>query len=62
MDASSLGDVAVPMGAIFVQPKLVCEVAFWEWTRSGEIRHPSFKGLRYDKPSIEIVRETPQEV
>jgi bifunctional non-homologous end joining protein LigD len=57
-DASPLGDVVAPIGAIFVQPEIVCEVAFWEWTRSGEIRHPSFKGLRQDKSPMEIVRET----
>ena len=39
--------------------EIACEVAFWEWTRSGEIRHPSFKGFRDDKSLIEIVRETP---
>jgi bifunctional non-homologous end joining protein LigD len=58
MDASSLGDVVAPIGAIFIRPEVTCEVAFWEWTRSGEIRHPSFKGLRQDKSTMEIVRET----
>ena len=30
-------------------PKLVCEVDFTEWTsRTGQLRHPSFKGLRWD--------------
>ena len=59
VDASPLGDGTAPIGAIFVQPEIVCEVAFWEWTRSGEIRHPSFKGLRHDKSPSEIFRETP---
>jgi bifunctional non-homologous end joining protein LigD len=58
-DVSPLGDVVAPVEATFVEPKIVCEVTFWEWTRSGEIRHASFKGLRQDKSPIEIVRETP---
>lgn len=41
----------------FVQPVLVCEVAFTEWTRSGTLRHPAFKGLRDDKDPRCVVRE-----
>jgi bifunctional non-homologous end joining protein LigD len=33
----------------WVEPKLVCEVAFSEWTREGQMRIPSFQGLRDDK-------------
>jgi bifunctional non-homologous end joining protein LigD len=48
----------VPRETIFVEPRLVCEVEFAEWTtRSGELRHPSFKGLRWDKAAEEVVRE-----
>jgi bifunctional non-homologous end joining protein LigD len=48
----------VPREAVFVEPRLVCEVEFAEWTtRSGELRHPSFKGLRWDKSAEEVVRE-----
>src|SRR5262249_26360741 len=39
-------------------PSLVAEVAFTEWTRDGRMRHPSFQGLREDKPAREVVRET----
>jgi bifunctional non-homologous end joining protein LigD len=46
-----------PKGAHFVKPKLVCEVEFTEWTRAGTLRHPSYKGLREDKPVTEVVRE-----
>ncbi len=46
-----------PKGAHFVEPKLVCEVEFTEWTRAGTLRHPSYKGLREDKPAEEVVRE-----
>ena len=48
----------VPRDAHFVEPRLVCEVEFTEWTsRTGQLRHPSFKGLRLDKSAREIVRE-----
>lgn len=43
----------------FVAPKLVAEIEFTEWTRSGTLRHPSFKGLRTDKPPFEVIREVP---
>ena len=46
-----------PKGAHFVEPTLVCEVEFSEWTRAGTLRHPSYKGLRDDKPAAEVVRE-----
>jgi bifunctional non-homologous end joining protein LigD len=48
-----------PRGAHFVEPELVCEVEFTEWTRAGTLRHPSYKGLREDKPATEVVRERP---
>lgn len=43
--------------AIFAEPELVAEVAFAEWTSAGTLRHPSYKGLRDDKPAIQVVRE-----
>jgi bifunctional non-homologous end joining protein LigD len=46
-----------PRGAIFVEPKLVVEVEFSEWTKAGSLRHPSYKGLREDKDAREVVRE-----
>ena len=45
--------------AHWVKPDLVGEVSFAEWTRDGTLRHPSFRGLREDKPAREIVREKP---
>ena len=45
--------------AHWVKPTLVAEVEFTEWTPDGRLRHPSFKGLREDKPAPEIVRERP---
>ena len=47
----------VPRGAQFVEPELVAEVEFTEWTRGGLLRHPSFKGLRDDKDARDVVRE-----
>ena len=44
---------------IWVEPKLVAEIAFRGWTAQRHVRHAVFKGLREDKPAQEIVRETP---
>jgi bifunctional non-homologous end joining protein LigD len=44
-------------GAHFVEPKLVCEVEFSQWTHAGTLRAPSYKGLRDDKRPMEVVRE-----
>ena len=43
--------------AHWVKPVLVAEVEFTEWTADGTLRHPSFEGLRADKPAAEVVRE-----
>ena len=44
---------------VWVEPKLVCEVAFLEWTHDGHLRAPSFQGLRDDKPARAVRREQP---
>ena len=44
-------------GHCWVEPRLVCEVEFTEWTDDGGLRHPSFLGLRDDKPPEECCRE-----
>lgn len=44
-------------GVVWVEPKLVCEVEFTEWTEEGALRHPSFQGLREDKPAASISRD-----
>ena len=43
--------------AVWVEPVLVVEVEYTEWTRDGRLRHPSYKGLRDDVPAGEVVRE-----
>jgi bifunctional non-homologous end joining protein LigD len=46
-----------PRGTIFVEPRLVAEIEFREWTASGTLRAPSFKGLRDDVEPQDVVRE-----
>jgi bifunctional non-homologous end joining protein LigD len=42
---------------VWVEPALVCEVEFAEWTRDGVLRAPVYIGLREDTPPEEVVRE-----
>jgi bifunctional non-homologous end joining protein LigD len=44
-------------GVHWVEPKLVGQIGFTEWTRDGQLRHPRFLGLRTDKRPREVVRE-----
>jgi bifunctional non-homologous end joining protein LigD len=44
-------------GVHWLNPELVAEVSFAQWTHSGVVRHASFVGLRNDKPANEIQRE-----
>lgn len=46
-------------GVVWVEPTLVCEVEFTEWTEDGALRHPSFQGMREDKPTHRITRDRP---
>ncbi|HYY51894.1 MAG TPA: DNA ligase D [Myxococcales bacterium] len=45
--------------AHWVEPRLVAQVRFTEWTHDGKLRHPAFQGLRADKKPEECVREKP---
>jgi bifunctional non-homologous end joining protein LigD len=46
---------------VWVEPKLICEVEFAQWTHDGRLRAPSYKGLREDKTAEEVHRERPVE-
>ena len=41
----------------WVQPTLVAQVKFTEWTADGNLRHPVYLGLRNDKKPEDVVRE-----
>ena len=50
-------------GAVrWLEPELVGEAAFMEWTGHGHIRHASFQGLRPDKLPTDVVRERPAQI
>jgi bifunctional non-homologous end joining protein LigD len=44
---------------VWVEPRLVAEVEFSEWTHDGHVRQPSYKGLREDKPAAAVRHERP---
>jgi bifunctional non-homologous end joining protein LigD len=41
----------------WVEPELVAQIGFTEWTGEGSVRHPVFLGLREDKAARKVVRE-----
>jgi bifunctional non-homologous end joining protein LigD len=47
-------------GAIFVEPQLVAEVEFLDWTQTATLRAPVFKGLRDDEDPKSVIRELPE--
>jgi bifunctional non-homologous end joining protein LigD len=42
---------------VWIEPKLVAEVSFGEWTHDRRLRAPVYKGLREDKEPEEVRRE-----
>lgn len=44
----------------WVEPKLVAQIGFEEWTKSGKLRQPRYQGLREDKDPEDVTREEPQ--
>ena len=46
-------------GVHWVEPSMVAQVGFSEWTRDAQLRHPRFQGLRRDKAPADVVREVP---
>ncbi|WP_455826406.1 DNA ligase D [Pseudomonas graminis] len=47
-------------GVHWVEPNLVGEVQFAEWTREGVVRQAAFVGMRTDKPAAQIIHEQPR--
>jgi len=41
----------------WVQPRIVVQVGFIQWTVHGKLRHPRLLGVRHDKSAHEVVRE-----
>jgi bifunctional non-homologous end joining protein LigD len=59
-DDPAFADVhPIPRGTHWVEPELVAQIAFAEWTRDGRLRHPRYLGLRDDKAARDVVRERP---
>jgi bifunctional non-homologous end joining protein LigD len=56
-DTSPFADEVRDRSATWVEPRLVAQIGFSEWTRDGRLRHPRFLGLREDKAAREVVRE-----
>ena len=43
----------------WVEPQLVAQVRFGEWTHDNHLRHPAYLGIREDKSAGEVTREQP---
>jgi bifunctional non-homologous end joining protein LigD len=56
-DASPFDDPIPYRRAHFLDPRLVGQVEFLEWTHNHTLRAPSFKGLRDDKAPTDVRRE-----
>lgn len=48
--------------AVWLKPKLICEVSFREMTSDGVMRHPSFEGMREDKTPTQVTTEKPVKI
>ena len=57
---SPFGEVPKPDAndARWINPKLVGEVEFTEWTSAARLRHPSWRGWRIDKAPADVRRES----
>ncbi|MGZ6141705.1 MAG: DNA ligase D, partial [Myxococcales bacterium] len=58
-DRSAASDAPRLRDARWVEPRLVAQIRFTEWTADGKLRHPAFQELRADKQPQECVREKP---
>jgi bifunctional non-homologous end joining protein LigD len=59
--ASPFAGTQPPRGARFVEPELVAEIEFRQWTRDRILRHSAYKGLRDDKPAKDVGLELARE-
>jgi len=48
--------------AVWLSPKLVCEVSYAELTEDGVMRHPSFEGMRVDKNARDVHAEVARQI
>ncbi len=44
----------------WLEPKLVAQIGFEEWTNYLKLRQPRYEGLRYDKEPRDVIREVPK--
>lgn len=51
------GETVPEAAAHWVEPRMVAQIGFSEWTDDGKLRHPRFQGLRRDKNAKDVVRE-----
>lgn len=58
-DSPFAGRDPVRKAVHWVEPEMVVQVGFSEWTRDGRLRHPRFLGVRDDKAARDVARETP---
>lgn len=56
-DAPPFAETVPERSVTWVEPKLVAEIEFGEWTQYGRLRIPRFQGLRRDKPPHKVVKE-----
>jgi bifunctional non-homologous end joining protein LigD len=56
-DSSFVGPVRVDGEVHWARPEVVVQVEFTEWTGSGHLRHPSYRGIRTDVSADEVTRE-----
>jgi DNA ligase D-like protein (predicted ligase) len=57
-DDSPFSDAIRERAVTWVEPELVGQIGFAEWTGDGRLRHPRFLGLREDKAARDVVRES----
>jgi bifunctional non-homologous end joining protein LigD len=61
VDAPRAERVPKTKDAHWVEPKIVVECSFHEWTSDGSMRQPSFLGVREDKTPMECIKEGDRE-